>query len=70
MAMRIESDGTPQGTRVYDEDGNQIDRVVSIQRQGPRTYITRYAPRDIEIEGLGDGDFHLAVRGDYQPVRV
>lgn len=31
MKLRIESDGTPHGSKVTDEDGNLVERVVRVR---------------------------------------
>jgi hypothetical protein len=65
--MKITTDMTPLGTKVYGDDGEQMHGVVAVQRRGRKTYVT-LAVKDVEVEGV-DGDFHLGVTSQYQPVR-
>lgn len=66
--MKITTDGTPVGTKIYDDSGEKVTQVVAVQRVGRNTYVTVRA-RDCEVEGI-EGDFHLAINSGYQPVRV
>jgi hypothetical protein len=57
--MRIETDGTPIGTKVYDDVGEVIHGVQAVRRIGPKTWIiTKH--RNVEVNGI-DGDFAIAL---------
>jgi len=69
--MRIEGDGTPYGTRVYDDSGEQILGVVALQRVGKNLFVThRHKVADVELDGPFEQDFHLTVTSRYQPIVV
>jgi len=61
-ALRVETDGTPQGTRVFAGLSREIERGVQlVKRVGRKTYVLTVYP-DAEVKGVA-GDFEIALPG-------